>query len=1033
MYKVIPTYNSTTGVWSETSFETIKDYLLFVNSKYKRPGEYNLRNTESWIQSRTRFLKTGGFDRMGKYCEHVKNTRKYEDFWKFEGIKCRKGVIIDDYFLTGYYYDYLNYSPIYDKVKSEINFAEIWDSDYHTFLYIERCILYGENVLCLKKRQWGWSLKMMSIFKNDFVFAKSYTNKIITKEEPQLEGTWEIFLSMLNFTNEHTGWYRQRTGSGYSLEQTYEGKIGNKKIKKGRKNITRGVMTKQSATRSVGGKCHPAGTRILTTKGFKKVEDITTSDLVIGIDGLPKSVLALTKGYGKIYKVNYEDFEPLYVSEGHKLALYMDMDMQGNYGVKGTPIETVIRRLNDSPIHFKRENFPIRIKEAIFFEEREVLIDPFLLGCFLGNPKQHDLGELSVKKKIDSLSKSLAKYKLFKKRVIPGEYLYNSKKIRLALLQGLIATCGKLDIINGAYYIDSGDKDLTKQIYMLSLSLGFDTNLRTYPVENKPDRCECVIYILKDHELSGDLEDLTYDKNKDTRPSRATTNGKLKSVEFVRNDDYYGFECEGHYYVVEDYQITHNCNKAFFEEAGVNSSLDVSYGYLSPALRQGSVRTGTVFVGGSVGELKDCAPLRRYAYKPQDNGFLGEPDIVHKDKIVGYFVPVYWNYIHEIRDREDPNIILGAERCYDKDGNSDIKRAKELLSLEDAKQARKAPAEYALWKSQNPSTLDDLFGARDNNIFPTSIISPHELWLEENYKPLIVNLHRGDKGKIYHELANKQLVTDFPIKPSSFKEGALCITEVPSYTPFGLYVAGVDPISSVKSHKYQTSLFSIYIYRLSHEMGGKFIPGKIVGWYTGRYDNPQTTYNEALKLIEFFNARAVIESDNKAFIDWMIQERQQEYMVKRSEIPILKELLPNSNIGDEYGLRMGSGELNIVKKYCFEKLIEFCEEQIGNETLIIDDEEVNKVIYGVSRIPDQMLCKEMLDWDEKLNTDRLIAASIAVMYGRLLESRNIFYKLKESEKENKPQVNYSQPINNLLPSYRLPAYSRFNKKQFRLK
>lgn len=680
------------------------------------PGEYNLKNTKDWLRPREHFLKTGGFIDGGKYCDYVKNTKQYNDLWVSEGRKCKKGVIFDDFYVTGYFYDYLNYTPIFDKVKNSIAFAEIWDSDYHYFLYIELCLLYGKNAIISKKRQWGYSLKTVSIFKNDFIFNRGTINKIVTKEEPQLKAAWEMFTSAINFNNTHTGWYRQTQGSGYELSQLYDGKEGNRKVKKGRATTVKGVMTKLSPTRNVGG----------------------------------------------------------------------------------------------------------------------------------------------------------------------------------------------------------------------------------------------------------------------------------ASLKF------------------------------WFEESGVNDTLDITYEYASPAIKQGGVATGVVIVGGSVGQLKNCEPLRRYTYAPEENGFLGVADLVDKEKLVSFFVPQRWNYIHEIRDEEDPEIILHVERCYDEDGNSNVPRALELINQEDQKQQQKSPIDYALWKSQNPETLDDLYGARESNIFPVHIINPHYNYLMSEYKDVTVELEDTLTG-VDHKLVNG-IIADFPVTKTSNKDGCVVIYKFPKSTKFGLHVAGVDPVSNIRRNKNQESLMSCYIYQLAHEFEGEFVQGEIVASYTGRFEDPEKTYRTILNLIKMYNARTVIENDNKGFIDWMVYNNQQVYMVRRSEIPILRELIPNSSISDDYGIRMGSGIQDKVKKYCFEKLIEYLTARIGDEEIVIAGEKVIKTIHGVKRIKDRMLLKEMLNYNETLNVDRIIAASIAIMFGTLLESRNVFYKVDKRDEKNK--VYEPVRLNSLVNKYKLPSFTK---------
>lgn len=428
------------------------------------------------------------------------------------------------------------------------------------------------------------------------------------------------------------------------------------------------------------------------------------------------------------------------------------------------------------------------------------------------------------------------------------------------------------------------------------------------------------------------------------------------------------------------------------EEAGINDSLKAQVDYFMASISQGALRTGRLILGGSVGELKNCEDLRQYTYHPEESGFMGVEDIWIPGKKVSLFIPVQWNYIHHVADPDDPEIILDIERCYDDDGNSDVEKALSYIYAY-RKSIEHDPGSYIKYCSQNPISLDELYSVRETNIFPTHIINPQYNWVEENVKDRTIKLEYNpepvtsvknpkDYQKLIYEETPLYICKDFPLRPTSIRESNLVINEFPilNNKPY-IYFAGVDPVKNL-SGGYGSSLMSCYIYQNYYTENGILKGGKYVAWYTGRCYDDNDTFNMVLKLCEFYNAHVTIESDESSFIDWMRNAGKAHMMFRRSQIPILKDLVPNSKIGDEYGLRMNTGgaQGSRVREYMYEKLVTYCQEVMG----VLDLPDGRKQqIYGVERIKDVMLLKEMLNFKSGSASqdkfDRITAAGIALI------------------------------------------------------
>lgn len=696
-YKKVLTYNSQTNAESVTEFETKKDWISFLESKWKLPGEYNLHNTQFWVSTRNYFNENK------TYFRGVKNSADYKKFWDNEKLKIKYGIIVDDFYISGEYYFYLNFCPIYDKINDNLIFPEIWDSDYHFFLYSERCYALGKHLLVNKKRQWGYSYKEDSKIIRRIWFIPQNKVKMICPDDLKLDEEWEYIERYRQFLNENTAWYRNfDPDKKFFWHQRIQIKEGNKKIYKGRNTILKAINTKTSPSRGVGG------------------------------------------------SVNY--------------------------------------------------------------------------------------------------------------------------------------------------------------------------------------------------------------------------------VSFV--------------------------------ESGINATLDKSIAFITPNIKLGGVTTGFLSVGGSVGQLKECEPLRVLTYSPEENGFLGVPDLDNPNKIVSLFIPVYWNYTHveydDYNKPESERYIVGVLKCYDQDGNSDVKRAKELFNESAQKIAKGGSETLKLFLSQNPTTLDDLYAAREINPFNTTLVNRQVQWLESNYKPLTVSLEYHDDGSLYHKIINKDIVRDYPVKYTSYKESAIVIDEPPvPNPPFGLYIAGIDTIESKKTIT-SDSLMSIHIYKLSNEINGEYSGKQLVAYYTGRYENFNISFENCFRLIKYYNARAVIENNKPDFINYMIKKKHQHYILKRSELPILREITPNSSISEEYGVRTTP----LIKQWGINAINEYLEEEIGTEFL---PDGTTQVIYGVKRVKDIMLLKEILNYNGKTNADRIDSFGFALLAGKSYENRHVIVK-KEDSKPIEQKLVVSSPF-----------------------
>jgi hypothetical protein len=433
----------------------------------------------------------------------------------------------------------------------------------------------------------------------------------------------------------------------------------------------------------------------------------------------------------------------------------------------------------------------------------------------------------------------------------------------------------------------------------------------------------------------------------------------------------------------------------FHEEAGIAPKMNDTYGFIKPALKSGHLITGQFIAAGSVGDLDQCEPMKDYILNPEENGFYAvESNLLDKDGTIGktgLFIPEQWSM---------PPYI-------DQYGNSKVEEALEALEEEfDKAKKNMDPAAYQLTISQHPRTIEEAFATRKVSIFPPHLVAKQlQRISEKNYSVEYLELSRNAEGKIIDKPSRKTPIMDFPIsKKTEDKEGVICVYERPHKDPtFGMYYASVDPVGEGKTTTSE-SLCAIYIYKNPVEIivdsGNGNVKNtierdKIVASWCGRFDDINKTHERLELLIEWYNAWTVVENNVALFIQYMISKKKQRYLVPKDMILFLKDIGANRNVFQQYGWKnVGT----LFKGNLLSYGIEFLKEELDYETL--PDGTIVKTIYGVERIPDPMLLKEMQAYQDGLNVDRLVAFCALIAFAKVQQSNRGLAKRLETSSEN---------------------------------
>jgi hypothetical protein len=436
------------------------------------------------------------------------------------------------------------------------------------------------------------------------------------------------------------------------------------------------------------------------------------------------------------------------------------------------------------------------------------------------------------------------------------------------------------------------------------------------------------------------------------------------------------------------------CKFFFHEEAGIAPKMDTTFEFIRPAMKSGMTTTGMFIAAGSVGDLSQCEPLKKMITRPDANDIYSvETDLIDELNTIGrsgLFIPEQWSM---------PPYI-------DRYGNSQVADALKALDEQFATWKRELdPQDYQLRISQHPRNIKEAFDFRTVSVFPAHLVTAQTRRIEDKmYAYEHLDLYRDERGAIQSTESNKLPIREFPItKDTEDKTGVIVVWERPVKEPeFGMYYASVDPVGEGKTTTSE-SLCSIYVYKTAVEVTknkGDVVEtyieqDKLVAAWCGRFDDINKTHERLELIIEWYNAWTIVENNISQFINHMIYRKKQRFLVPRSQILFLKDIGANANVFQEYGWR-NTGTL--FKSHMLSYAIDFVKEELYTD--VDESGKVYKTVYGIERIPDPMLLKEMMAYRDGVNVDRLVSFAALVAFAKVQQA-NRGYKKRYEESGSK--------------------------------
>jgi len=962
------------------------------------------------------------FEEFGCYTKLFKNpdpSSDYMKFWNEERRRCKEGYIreSDGEWISGYNYHYWNYGRVMIKKKNGAKtasnnegFPNIYDSDYWYFHYIEQAENNGQFGFSLKKRRWGYSFKLANMLCRNYVHFRKSKSYILAFQKEYLykDGPLTKFKENLSFIEDNTPYWSPRlknidehTKSGY-----VDKKLG---IEKGRFSEVMGITCKDDPDKGRG-KCFAENTKVLMSDGSVKfIQDIITGDEVMGPDSKPRKVLELHSGEDHMYKIIPMNGNVQIVNSLHDIyTIYYDYKNKKQYSKLITPGSYI-----NEPVSVKIR-YNLR-KTGIEFNEKELPIDPYFLGLWLGNgasakPEITNIDQevidylykyadgFGIKCKeytkrgacvrqimfsggdprggyhniqVNKITNLFRDLNLIKNKHIPDLFLKNSRENRLRLLAGIIDSDGHFDKKYYRFEIIQVNKILADQIVYLCRSLGFKTSMNVKHVKGY-NKNYYRITIFNDLHL---IPTKIKRKQAEVRSKQQLNSLDTKfKVSYNGIGKYYGFTVDGdNLFLLDDFTICHNSGKLVaFEEVGVFPGLEKTWTVAEESVKQDDLVYGFLLGSGTGGsEGADFTSAERMFYSPRGYSIKPMRNIYSKTNGSGecsFFVPSYVSY----------------EGAYDKNGNSDVIKSLILLLKERQviRNATKDSQRLVQKKAEKPITPEEAVLRKEGSIFPVldikeylSTIYP----LEDKFcaSHYIGQLALNDDNSVKFCLNGNLLpVRHYPTKPDIDKTGALEIYEHPVFGNRDKYryIAGSDPIENDEV-LWSVSLASVFVF-------DRFTR-RIVAEYTGR---PSTNdyFEICYRLALYYNATIMYENNKKGLFGYFQLAKKALHMLADypQHLADKQEMKPRAFTGNT---AKGYTSTPEIKRYGRRLQADWLLETAYTDLadLEYDDEgnPINKnLALNIHKIRSIGYLEECSQWNPDGNFDRVDAMTAVLIY-----------------------------------------------------
>lgn len=1017
------------------------------------------------------------FDEYGTYCDYDPSTPAYESFWQRETSRRKKGVFIKaklyykdipKFFdanttdeeresllqplrITGAHYTYLNYGRIErtpndkerarlkregaEHVETVMGFPRYWDGDYWNFKIDEFIANNKFHLTKAKARRKGFSYKRGSQAANTI---NLFPNVTVTLAADQLAyltdkgATTFMAKKCLDHFEEHTFWKR-----GYISEAIDDILMGYRVSTKGLKNFgwlsnLYSVAIGKNESAAVGkkaieidfeeaGKCFAKGTRFVMFDGsIKNVEDIIIGDILMGPDSKPRTVLATKQGRDEMFKITPGNGESHIVNSKHPIRTIYRKAYGNIVREELITAPDYIKMIQEHPRW--RECYALE-KTGVEFEHKDVLIDPYIFGLWIGDgasddsyitnedpevietiykyAEDHNL-RITIKDNKNSKAKDyrftrletetnnwfrqeLSRLGVLNNKFIPKDYIVTDRKSRLEFLAGIIDTDGSFDSRKGNFEIAQKNPYITAGIVYIARSCGLKTTVTERVIKGT------IYYRIMI--LSNAWEIPTKITRKQCKEYTALQKNPLEcrfDVESIGVDDYYGFEVDGDQLcLLEDFTIVHNC-------PNLQKALDVTLSNTE----SGAISVGTIRIYGTGGTKgANWAAFSKAFYNPKMNKMLCMEnvwDINKRHEVCGFFFPQVWDCEPYV---ERGNSIIFTAYAWDKQDkeNHFHNNDSETHIIYKAQRAN-TPAEAFI------NTTENMFASPELNLHVSDLINDNATRFFQDGWIVVNDLGNSNKAEfipkaecIKRDIFGKgrfhEFVNQVPHGSRDDTHGCVRMYYRPflvnGEVPKDLYFTVVDAYKVDKAQKDVTdkhSLYSAQVWMRSNTITPYPNQKLLVCEYIGRLDTMEQNDIVTMGMCLMYNAECCPEAGTGETVSNFIKYKLRRYlMLDPTNANTRKLTNPNNN---DYGIVIGDSDkkyngLRMLKEFIYEPLSYTAD---------------GKPIRRLKSISSVRLLLECQRFTAEGNFDH-ISAAIVAMYVFLADSLNT-KRLVEGNTEN---------------------------------
>lgn len=875
------------------------------------------------------------YRQYGSYTPYVPGTFKHQTHWVEEFEKCKNGVTIGKYRITGEHYFFLNYyrllSVLGDNKQEmrEEDFPGFMAKQYEYFHYLELARKCGFDACIFKCRGVGYSEVIASNLSHAYTFHKASKSIISAAAQTYVDATLAKTWQELDFLNTCTqgGFKRLRQKIDTAMHKRAS-KVDKDRNESGWMSEIEGIVT-DNPRKLRGARVYnlyfeecfdPDTLVIMSDYSRKKISDIKVGDFVMGIDGTPQEVISTCSGYDDMYKVSQQKGEDYIVNSKHKL--YLEWRPRVYKYKDEIKLMTPSEYLAQSD-YYRRTSYGLKSSGLEFGGELE--IDPYYLGAWLGDGtststeiivNESDDPEIKdflidyfntfpqpkhkvtrtpsstlqygkTKKQLflhavrgkggpnqNDLLNTMHKYNLIRNKHIPKEVLFASTDYRLHVLAGLIDTDGNI-LKSSASYSFSYEIGMTREHLIDEIAeLARSLGFYVYKSQKVIKQGYKVGGTVYRVEIRGDLSRIPVKVKRKQIPLDYTPTSNPLSTSIKVDQVGYG-KYVGitlrPYGKSTDHLFLLN-DYTIVHNCGSFPGLVDTYIQSRALVDILGYRIGMRISGGTGGDQgPQLAGLKRIFYNPEEFSVLPYRNRYTQSGEVQYTGFFIPSYEMWFGDAQNPGFDSRGVVYHERAKQHYIKK---WSKIKDPTLLQKDKAEYCF-------TPEDAFVLEGSNNFDQEKLAEQKAAIEI-HKTIPLPRQMQLRWQI------KENQVDYDQRPTAqVGEGPIRFTEMPICDEHGipfknLYVIGVDGIdqgTNESSGQTDVSKFAIVVYR--RQLGLQ--EPKIVAVYKERPRHIKDAWDICLKLAMFYNAKVLIEYTKISVVHHFKNVGKEHYLMHKPQ------------------------------------------------------------------------------------------------------------------------------------------------------